>query len=172
MIRLEQPTQGEILFKGQPLSQFDPPRLRRSILYLPQTPVAIDGAIRDFLLMPFAFKANQNLDVPTNAHLKERLKVFRMEDLHLTDPTQTLSVGQLQRLCFIRGLLLSPEVLLLDEPTSALDPKSAIILTDHMQTLCQTLGMTILLVSHDSAIPTSLIHRSMKVAGGRVKALS
>lgn len=37
---------------------------------------------------------------------------------------KTLSTRQQQRICLIRGLLLSPEVVLMDEPTSALDEDS------------------------------------------------
>ena len=63
---------------------------------------------------------------------------FLGDNVHLDDHAQTLSVGQLQRLCFIRGMLLSPAVLLLDEPTSSLDQQSAAIVIDHIETLCKT----------------------------------
>ncbi|MBW1865049.1 MAG: ATP-binding cassette domain-containing protein, partial [Deltaproteobacteria bacterium] len=102
IIRLEEPTQGHILFNGAPLTGTYPPHLRRAILYLPQTPVAMDGSVRDYLLLPFTFKANQDLQKPDDSHLMEQLKAFLLDDVHLNDHVQTLSVGQLQRLCFIR----------------------------------------------------------------------
>lgn len=148
LIRLEEPTHGRILFHGKPLSEFYPPHLRRVVLYLPQTPVATDSAVKNFLLQPFVFKANQDLTPPAESQLKNRLMQFHLADIRLSDHVQTLSVGQLQRLGFIRGLLLSPDVLLLDEPTSALDQESADILETQVQALCQESKVTVVMVSH------------------------
>ncbi len=172
IIRLEEPAQGRILFKGTPLTDTYPPHLRRAILYLPQTPVAIDGTVREYLLLPFTFKANQDLEKPDDSRLMERLKVFLLDDIRLDDHTQTLSMGQLQRLCFIRGLLLSPAVLLLDEPTSSLDRQSAAIVRNHIEKLCKASGMTILMVSHEDVLPGSLKCRSLIVADGLVNEIS
>jgi len=172
IIRLEEPTQGRILFKKTPLSDTYPPHLRRAILYLPQTPVAIDGAVREYLLLPFTFKANQDLEKPDDSQLMERLKDFLLNDVRLDDHTQTLSLGQLQRLCFIRGLLLSPSVLLLDEPTSSLDRQSAAIVRGHIEKLCKASGLTILMVSHEDILPGSLKYRSLIVADGLVNEIS
>lgn len=169
IIRLEEPTQGHIFYKGAPLADLYPPTLRRSILYLPQTPLAMDGSVRDYLSLPFSFKANQDLQKPDDAHLMERLDEFLLDDVRLDDHTQTLSVGQLQRLCFIRGMLLSPSMLLLDEPTSALDPKSAAIVMDHLEKLGKTSQFTILMVSHTDTPPGSITFRSLAVVDGSVK---
>jgi ABC-type transport system involved in cytochrome c biogenesis ATPase subunit len=81
IIRLEEPTQGCILFNGAPLTDTYPPYLRRAILYLPQTPVAMDGSVRDYLLLPFTFKANQDLQKPDDSHLMERLKAFLLDNI-------------------------------------------------------------------------------------------
>ncbi|MBW1899753.1 MAG: ATP-binding cassette domain-containing protein, partial [Deltaproteobacteria bacterium] len=123
--RLEDPTKGQILFNGSPLSSYHPPLLRRHILYIQQTPSVIDGSIRENLLLPYTFKSNKDLAKPDDKILLTLLKDFRLDGIRLDDHAQNLSVGQLQRLCFIRGLLLSPELILLDEPTSALDDESS-----------------------------------------------
>lgn len=172
IIRLEEPTQGQILFKGAPLHDTYPPHLRRAILYLPQKPVAMDGSVKDHLLLPFMFKTNQDLQKPDDAHLKKQLKKFLLDDVRLDDHAQTLSVGQLQRLCFIRGMLLSPSVLLLDEPTSSLDSKSAAIVTDHINMLCKTSGLTALMVIHGDVLSKSLKYRSIMVGDGLVREIS
>ncbi len=148
LIRLEEPTRGHIGFKGKSLAEYYPPHLRRAVLFLPQTPVATDSTVKDFLLQPFAFKANQDLTTPNDLQLKDKLIDFQLTDLSLDDHVQTLSVGQLQRLCFIRGLLLSPKVLLLDEPTSALDLESADILESRVRALCENAQVTVVMVSH------------------------
>jgi UDP-glucose/iron transport system ATP-binding protein len=169
IIRLEEPITGRIQFMGKPLADTHPAHLRRAILYLPQTPVAMDASVRDYLLLPFTFKANQDLQKPYDSGLMERLNLFLLDDVGLDDHAQTLSVGQLQRLCFIRGSLLFPEVLLLDEPTSSLDPKSATIVMDHIETLCKQTRTTILMVSHGDGFAGSQTCRTLMVANGMVK---
>jgi putative ABC transport system ATP-binding protein len=124
--------------------------------------------VRDLLLLPFTFKANRDLQKPDDVHLAAQLKKFLLDDVRLGDHAQTLSVGQLQRLCFIRGMLLSPSVLLLDEPTSSLDQQSAAIVIDHIKTVCKTSGVTTLMVSHGGALSKTLKCRSLMVAGGSV----
>ena len=168
MIRLETPQQGRILFKENPVADTYPPHLRRSVLYMPQTPVAMDNSVRDFLLRPFAFKANQDLDPPDDQQLESRLTDFQLTDVGLGDHTETLSVGQLQRLSFIRGLLLSPELLLLDEPTSALDKKSADILEDHLEKLCGESDVTVLLVSHREMRNMTTNYHSLILRNGKI----
>lgn len=46
----------------------------------------------------------------------------------LNDSPSTLSIGQQQRLCLVRGLAVKPRIILADEPTSALDPISSKII--------------------------------------------
>lgn len=57
-------------------------------------------------MLPFTFKNNQDLTRPDDDRLKALLNDFLLTSVSLDDNAQTLSVGQLQRLCFIRGLLL------------------------------------------------------------------
>jgi len=146
--RLEEPVKGQILFKGKPLSDYSPPSLRRSILYIQQKPTVIDGSIKDNLLLPFQFKNNQDLEKPGDERLRDLMGDFHLAELSLEDNAQALSLGQQQRVCFIRGLLLSPEIFLLDEPASALDQESARVVDDTSLNLCCDLGLTIIMVSH------------------------
>jgi len=172
MIRLEAPTQGRILFKEKSVDEFYPPHLRRAILYIPQTPVAADTRVRNFLLQPFGFKANQDLTAPNDQTLRDKLSEFQLADIRLSDHAQTLSVGQLQRLCFIRGLLLSPELLLLDEPTSALDPESADILENRVLELCSQSRVTVLMVSHRPVTVNSDNYHVLELSNGGIAQLS
>lgn len=169
--RLDEPTAGEILFKDKRLSSYHPPMLRRSILYIQQTPTAIDASIRENLLLPFGLKNNRDLKRPDDSHLRELLRNFILEDVDMEDNALTLSVGQLQRLCFIRGLLLRPEAILLDEPASALDEESARIVESTAEHLCRESGMTVLMVSHKGFVPRHVRSTILEVSNGRVKEL-
>jgi len=169
LIRLEESNKGHILFKSKLLSEYYPPHLRRAILYLPQTPVATDSTVKEFLMQPFTFKANQDLTTPEDQQVKDRLTEFQLTDIRLRDHVQTLSVGQLQRLCFIRGLLLSPEVLLLDEPTSALDQESADILENQVQVLCEKSKVAVVMVSHREMCTLAANCQTLNLVNGKIK---
>ncbi|HTD68208.1 MAG TPA: ATP-binding cassette domain-containing protein [Candidatus Limnocylindria bacterium] len=78
----------------------------------------------------------------------------------LRDPGLRLSVGQQQRLCLARTLVLDPEVILMDEPTSALDPKSTTAIEELMLRL--KARRTIVLVTHNMA-------QAERVCGARLE---
>lgn len=148
LCRLEEPCSGEIFFEEKPYSQYLPPLLRKKILYMHQTPLIVDGSIRDNLLFPFSFKINQTEQKPDDTTLLAWFDQFMLKGVSLEDNARTLSVGQLQRLCLIRGLLLEPDVILLDEPTSALDEKSAATVEENAEKYCADQGKTVIMVSH------------------------
>ncbi len=155
--RLEEPTEGTMRFKGDPIITIPAPELRRSVLYIPQTPTVTDGTIRDNLLLPFSFKYNRDLPRPDDEKLKNMFEAFSLTDVGLDKTARNLSVGQLQRICLIRGLLLSPDMVLLDEPTSALDDESSRIVEAHAERLCLDMGKTVIMVSHRDFKPSKVI---------------
>ena len=63
-------------------------------------------------------------------------------------PADELSGGQAQRVALARALANEPEVLLLDEPTSALDPTATRHVEETILLLRDTLGLTVVWVSH------------------------
>ncbi len=146
--RLEEPSHGHLMYEGRQLTSYSPPLLRRSILYVQQTPTSVDATVRENLLLAFSFKNNRDLKPPDDDELRSLLDRFLLHDISLDTHALTLSVGQLQRLCFLRGLLLNPKVLLLDEPASALDEVSARIVEETAERLCSESGLTVLMVSH------------------------
>ena len=117
MNRLEDPQKGEMRYKGRAFSSYDPEMIRSSILYIQQTPIVINGSIKENLMLPFAFKINRKKARPDEKTLHKFMDEFHLGNIGLDSNAAHLSVGQSQRICLIRGLLLSPEVILLDEPT-------------------------------------------------------
>lgn len=170
--RLEEPSAGQLFYTGIPYSQIPAPELRRQILYIQQSPVVIDGTVRDNLLLPFMFKNNAQLQKPDDTKLQSFLYEFNLETVSLDKPAKNLSVGQQQRLCLIRGLLLSPSVILLDEPTSALDNESSESVEDMAESLCLDHGKAVVMVSHREFTPKRVNPTMISIVDGHVKFIS
>ena len=69
-------------------------------------------------------------------------------DVYREHPSE-LSGGMIKRVALARALALDPEILFLDEPTSGLDPISAAEFDQLILTLQQTLGISVMMVTHD-----------------------
>jgi phospholipid/cholesterol/gamma-HCH transport system ATP-binding protein len=79
-----------------------------------------------------------------------------------------LSGGMRKRAAVARALALEPEVLILDEPTSGLDPITARAFDRLVRFLCDDLGLTILLVTHDLDTLFGIVDRAIVLAHGTV----
>jgi putative ABC transport system ATP-binding protein len=146
--RLQEPTAGEILVDDKPLSLHDVVALRRSIGYLQQTPVMVEGSVADNLALPFQFAASGAARAPGAAAMRQLLAEFLLEGVDPESDAPRLSVGQKQRVALIRMLLMQPKVLLCDEPTSALDPQSRDIVQESLERLNIEQQMTVVVVTH------------------------
>ena len=81
-----------------------------------------------------------------------------------------LSGGMRKRVALARALALEPELLFLDEPTSGLDPITARAFDALVRFLCDDLGITVLLVTHDLDTLDGIVGRVIVLGEGRVLA--
>jgi phospholipid/cholesterol/gamma-HCH transport system ATP-binding protein len=79
-----------------------------------------------------------------------------------------LSGGMRKRVALARALALEPEMLLLDEPTSGLDPINARAFDRLVRTLCDSLGLAVILVTHDLDTLYGIVDRVIILGEGRV----
>ena len=82
-------------------------------------------------------------------------------------PSQ-LSGGQKQRVAIARALANDPNVLLCDEATSALDPQTTKSILHLLKQLNETLGITIVLITHEMTVVKEICHRVAVMEHGRV----
>jgi len=79
-----------------------------------------------------------------------------------------LSGGMKKRAGLARALALDPKLLFLDEPTSGLDPYSARAFDDLILTLRDTLGITVVMVTHDKDTMTNVLDRFIILGNRKV----
>jgi osmoprotectant transport system ATP-binding protein len=147
--RLEEPTGGQVLVRGQDVTSQRPEVLRRSIGYViqegglfPHLDVAANVATVPKLLgWPRPKVRGRVAEVLALVGLSESDYGRRM-------PAE-LSGGQRQRIGVARALAADPDLLLMDEPFGALDPGTREAIQDEFLLLQQRLHKTVLLVTHD-----------------------
>lgn len=80
----------------------------------------------------------------------------------------SLSGGQKQRVAIARALANHPQVLLCDEPTSSLDPKTTNDILSVLRHVNETLGVTIVMVTHEMDVVAQICQRVSVMEGGRL----
>ena len=166
---LERPTSGEVLLDGQELTALPPKQLR-------QTRKKIGMIFQHFNLMPSRTVAG-NVAYPLRgsglsreqiaAKVQSLLELVGIGDKAAAFPSQ-LSGGQKQRVAIARALANDPSVLLCDEATSALDPQTTKAILRLLKHLNETLGITIVLITHEMAVVREICHRVAVMEHGRV----
>lgn len=97
---------------------------------------------------------------------QQALKSVGLENRMNNFPAQ-LSGGEQQRVSIARALAKRPKLLLCDEPTGALDYNTGKAILKLLQDKCRVDGMTVVLITHNSAI-TPMADRIIKMKNGRV----
>lgn len=171
--RLARPSSGVLMFDGEDIAGLPERKLRRrrrDLQIVFQDPVStlnarhtIGRLIEEPILLHLGLGA---------AARRERV-LGLMERVHLPAsflerlPSQ-LSGGQLQRVSIARAIATSPKLLVLDEPTSALDLSIRAGIVDLLLELRGTLGLAMLMISHDLATVRRFADRILVVYYGRV----
>lgn len=146
--RLEEPDSGQVMVEGRPVGEIVPSRLRRRICYVQQIPSLVEGTVEENLRLPFGFKINQGLRFPEINELKGLLSDFHLAHVKPDQPALSLSVGEKQRICLLRAILIVPRILLLDEPTAALDEQSGRTVDAIIEDLNVHREITVIMVAH------------------------
>jgi D-methionine transport system ATP-binding protein len=99
--------------------------------------------------------------------IEECLHFVGISDKKDAYPAQ-LSGGQKQRVAIARALANNPDVLLCDEPTSSLDPKTTIEVLQVLRHIKETLGVTIVIVTHEMDVVKSICEHVSIMKEGRI----
>ena len=173
ILGLMQPDAGTIEILGHDITTLSPKRLsalrnRYGVLFQ-------DGALFSALTVA------ENVRVPFAEHtrlpeeivgplVELRLALSGLSSEVGSKMPSELSGGMRKRVALARALALEPELLFLDEPTSGLDPINARAFDQLIRTLCDSMGLTVLLITHDLDTLEGIADRVIALADGRVLA--
>lgn len=166
---LERPNAGTVTVDGKEITALSVKELR-------QTRKKIGMIFQHFNLMPSRTVAG-NVAYPlrgsglskqeTADKVQRLLELVGIGDKADAYPKQ-LSGGQKQRVAIARALANDPSVLLCDEATSALDPQTTKSILHLLKHLNETLGITVVLITHEMAVVKEICHRVAAMEHGRV----
>ncbi len=157
-------TSGEVWIDGKNITKYTPKQLtayRRDDI----------GFVFQFYNLVPNLTALENVELALQI-CKEPLDAETvLEDVGLKErkanfPAQ-LSGGEQQRVSIARALAKNPKLLLCDEPTGALDYNTGKAILKLLQDTCREKGMTVILITHNSAI-TPMADRVIRMKNGRV----
>jgi oligopeptide/dipeptide ABC transporter ATP-binding protein len=157
LLRLIEPTAGQVVFKGQrisdiPLKDFRP--LRRDMQIVFQDPFAslhprmrVGATIGEPLKLHALGDREQR-----NNRVQELIEVVGLDPYHLRKYPHEFSGGQQQRIVIARALSLNPALIICDEPVSALDVSIQSQILNLLQELQRRFNLTYLFISHDLSV--------------------
>jgi peptide/nickel transport system ATP-binding protein len=168
---------GEVRFQGQDLARMSYSELRRlrarhiAVVFQAAmsgfNPVLSIGTQAEHILQahPDVYPSRQE----GRRHFEELLRLVRLRPEQVWGTYESrLSGGMKQRIAIALALLLKPGVLVLDEPTTALDVLSQRLVIDIVRDLHDTLGTTVVFVTHDLAVVAELAQRVAVMYAGRL----
>lgn len=166
---LEVPTSGDVIYKGMSLGTLSKKELlqtRRSISMIFQSfnLLAQRTALKN-VTYPLEIAGVPKKEAIQKA--KKLLSIVGLDDRMTSYPAQ-LSGGQKQRVAIARALATDPEVLLCDEATSALDPNTTNSILDLLKSINETMGVTIVVITHEMKVVEQICNRVAVLDHGKV----
>lgn len=166
--RLIEPSEGSINIEGEDIMNKNAVELRRSIGYVIQQiglfPHMTIG--QNIALVPKLVKWPEK---KRRERTEELLKLVGMPTEFLDRYPNELSGGQQQRIGVLRALAADPPLILMDEPFGALDPITRDALQTEFKKLQQSLGKTIVFVTHDMDEAIKLADRIVIMRDGKLE---
>ena len=172
MAGLDRPTSGAIFVHGRNLAEMSSEDLAQHRSH------TIGMVFQAFNLLP-RMTLEENVELPLRlAEVERNDRAGRVREAvervrlaaRLTHRPSELSGGEQQRAALARALVNRPTILLADEPTGNLDSATGDAILHLLQEINESMGMTIVMVTHDRDRAARFAHRIVTLADGKLLA--
>ncbi|MFC2006100.1 ABC transporter ATP-binding protein [Chloroflexota bacterium] len=177
ILRLEEPTEGKIIYRGTDITTLDKRELRewrKEIQMIFQDPqsfldprMTVGQSIGEALLIH-----GVKDDKEREQRVMEILERVGLEGSHALRYPHEFSSGQRQRIGIGRALILNPKLIIADEPVSALDASIQAQILNLLLDLRQEFGLSYLFIAHDLSVIRHVSHRVAVMYLGKIVELA
>ncbi|WP_347552464.1 dipeptide ABC transporter ATP-binding protein [Pseudalkalibacillus hwajinpoensis] len=173
LMRLLEPSEGEVLFDGKEMTSLnkkDLRHLRKDIQMVFQDPFAslnprhtVEKIIEEPLIVHKLGNKNER-----KKRVRELLDIVGLSSYHAKRYPHQFSGGQRQRIGIARALAVNPKLIIADEPVSALDVSIQAQVLNLLEDLQKELGLTYLFIAHDLGVVRHISDRVGVMYLGRI----
>lgn len=177
ILRLIEPTEGEIMFNGTDVRSLDTEQLRRfrtdmqMVFQDPYASLDPRWTVQRILEEPLrTHEAGKNSEL--KSRVEQLMEVVGLSPYQAHRFPHEFSGGQRQRIGIARALALNPKFIVCDEPVSALDVSIQAQVLNLMQDLQEQYGLTYMFISHDLSVVKFISDRVAVMYLGRIVELA
>jgi len=173
IIRLIEPSEGEILYNNKNIMNFNNKEmraLRKEFQIIFQDPFAsLDPRKKIFDIIAQGLKIHTSMNrEEVNKKVISTIKEVGLQEEHLGRYPHEFSGGQRQRIGIARALVLNPKFIIADEPVSALDVTIQAQILNLILELKEKYSLTILFISHDLSVINQIADKVMVMYLGHI----
>ncbi len=175
ILRLIEPTAGEILLEGMDIVRMkkeDLRKLRKDIQIIFQDPYSSLNprmTIGEAIIEPMRVNKILHSDYSRKKHAIELLETVSLKAEHFERYPHEFSGGQRQRICIARALALNPKFIICDESVSALDVSVQAQVLNLLNKLKEQFNFTCIFISHDLSVVKFMSDRMIVMNKGVIE---
>ena len=157
ILKLYQPTDGQVFFHGEDVSKYSPKQMRalrtkmQIVFQDPYSSLPPRSTVADILSEPVKVHGIVPKE-KVKDYVLELMESCGLRDYYYERYPHEFSGGQRQRICIARALTVNPEFVVCDEPVSALDVSIQAQIINLLKKLQKERGLTYLFISHDLSV--------------------
>ncbi len=173
VLRLIEPTSGEVEFKGEDVLAFSKRRMREArremqiVFQDPYSSLNPRMRVQEIVEEPLVIHRTGNR-AERRARVRELFELVGLDPSQLTRYPHQFSGGQRQRIGLARALALNPSLVIADEPVSALDVSVQAQVINLLMDLQERLSLTYLFIAHDLRLVRHICSRLAVMYLGRI----
>ena len=175
IIRLEEPTEGQMIYKGKDIAKMNAEELRlfrkdvQIIFQDPYSSLNPRMTIGNAIMEPMQVHGILENDEQRKKRVEELLTRVSLDPTHFYRYPHEFSGGQRQRIGIARALAVNPKFIICDESVSALDVSVQAQVLNLLNELKEEFGLTYIFISHDLSVVKYMSDRMVVMQEGKIE---